>query len=197
MSTNNFFEDLRKYATTNNVPIIYEDGMTLLEEVITSQNVLSILEIGTAIGYSASRMASLNSKIKIETVEISKEMYQQACKNVKNIGLDKQITLHHADGLEFETTKKFDMIFIDAAKSQYIRFFEKFKTNLNDNGFIITDNLDFHGYVKQVERIESKNLRQLVGKIRRYIDFLEQNTEFETEFFDIGDGIAISKKVKQ
>ncbi len=191
-----YFKELRTYAKENDVPIIFEDGIELIEKFIKENNIKTILEIGTAIGYSSSRMASLDQEIRITTVEIRADHAKLAVENIKKAGLNRQITVYNDDGLEFETIDKFDMIFIDAAKSQYIRFFEKFKVNLNEGGVIVTDNLDFHGYVKQKERIESKNLRQLVGKIRRYISFLEDNEEFSTDFFDIGDGIAISKRVK-
>lgn len=191
-----YFKTLRDYAKENDVPIIFEDGIEFIEKFIIDHNVLKILEIGTAIGYSSSRMASLNKAIKIETVEIREDMAQIARKNISKAGLTEQINVTCKDGLEFTTDQKFDLIFIDAAKSQYIKFFEKFKDNLNEDGFILSDNLDFHGYVRQTERIQSKNLRQLVNKIRRYIDFLTDNEEFETEFFDIGDGIAVSKRVK-
>ena len=73
-------------------------------------------------------------------------------------------------------------------------FFNKFKENLNPKGIIISDNLSFHGYVEQKERIESRNLRQLVGKIRKYVDFLKDNKEFKTKFYKVGDGIAVSIK---
>jgi len=188
---------MRIYAKENNVPIIYEDGIEKIEEYINENNVLTILEIGCAIGYSSIRMAMQNEKIKITTVEISEEMVAKATANIKETGLDNQIEVILCDGLDFETNQKYDLIFIDAAKSQYIRFFDKFKENLNSDGAIISDNLDFHGYVKQEERIESKNLRQLINKIRKYITFLEDNNEFDTRFFDLGDGIAISKRVKK
>ena len=194
---NKFLSDMRIYAKENNVPIIYEDGIEKIEEYINENNVLTILEIGCAIGYSSIRMAMQNEKIKITTVEISEEMVAKATANIKETGLDNQIEVILCDGLDFETNQKYDLIFIDAAKSQYIRFFDKFKENLNSDGAIISDNLDFHGYVKQEERIESKNLRQLINKIRKYIAFLEDNNEFDTRFFDLGDGIAISKRVKK
>ena len=194
---NKFLSDMRIYAKENNVPIIYEDGIEKIEEYINENNVLTILEIGCAIGYSSIRMAMQNEKIKITTVEISEEMVAKATANIKETGLDNQIEVILCDGLDFETNQKYDLIFIDAAKSQYIRFFDKFKENLNSDGAIISDNLDFHGYVKQEERIESKNLRQLINKIRKYITFLEDNNEFDTRFFDLGDGIAISKRVKK
>ena len=85
------------------------------------------------------------------------------------------------------------MIFIDAAKSQYIKFFEKFKKNLKEDGTIISDNLKFHGLVNGTEENLSRNVRGLVRKLKKYIKFLEDNEEFKTEFIDIGDGISISK----
>ena len=88
------------------------------------------------------------------------------------------------------------MIFIDAAKGQYRKFFEKFQYFLAPGGVIITDNLKFHGYVGKSDTIESKNLRQLVKKIEGYIDYLKTNEEFTTEFYDIGDGVSVSKRVE-
>ena len=98
------------------------------------------------------------------------------------------------DALDINLEDKYDLIFIDAAKGQYIRFFEKYKKNLNKNGVIISDNMEFHGLVEQEERIESKNLRQLVNHIRDYISFLKDNTEFNTIFYKVGDGISVSSK---
>ena len=93
-----------------------------------------------------------------------------------------------------DVSDKYDLIFIDAAKAQYINFFEKFSKNLNKNGVIISDNIGFHGMVESDERIESRNLRQLVNKIRNYIDYLKENKKFTTEFYKIGDGISVSIK---
>lgn len=99
------------------------------------------------------------------------------------------------DALEVNLTGvSYDLIFIDAAKGQYKKFFEKFKFFLAEGGVIITDNLKFHGYVGKKETIDSKNLRGIVDKIESYIEFLKSNEEFETEFIDIGDGISVSKR---
>ena len=99
------------------------------------------------------------------------------------------------DALETKVDDEFDLIFIDAAKGQNIRFFELFSKNLKRNGTIITDNLNFHGLVnKDIEEIESRNVRGLVRKIRDYITFLKENREYETEFIDVGDGLAVSIK---
>ena len=188
------FKQIEKYAEEYNIPIMQKSGINFLTKYITENNVKNILEIGSAIGYSSIKMALVDEKIKVTTIEKDTTRYLQALKNIKEFDLEKRITLISADALEIELDGKYDLIFIDAAKGQYIKFFEKYSKNLKKNGAIISDNLDFHGYVKQEERIESKNLRQLVNKIRNYIDFLKNNTEFTTTFYKIGDGIIISVK---
>lgn len=191
---NKEFKQIEKYAEEFNIPIMEKSGINFLTKYITENNVKSILELGSAIGYSAIKMALVNEKIKVTTIERDDERYLIALKNIKEFGLEKRITLVHADALEIDLEEKYDLIFIDAAKGQYIKFFEKYSKNLNKNGVIISDNIEFHGFVNQEERIESKNLRQLVNKIRNYIDFLKNNKEFTTKFYKIGDGISVSFK---
>ena len=89
----------------------------------------------------------------------------------------------------------FDLIFIDAAKGQYINFFEKYKKNLAPDGVFISDNLSFHGMVDDLTLTHNYSTIKLVKKIRKYIDFLKKNTEFSTKFFDFGDGISVSKRI--
>ncbi len=186
-------EELEKYALENNVPIIQKDGLNFLIKYIKENNTKNILEVGTAIGYSAINMALVNQNIKITSIERNKEMYNLACINIRNFNLEDRITLIFGDALETEIEGTYDLIFIDAAKAQYIKFFEKYKINLAKNGAIITDNLNFHGLTKQPETIHSKNLRALVKKINNYKDFLKENKEFNTKFYEIGDGMAVSK----
>lgn len=186
-------ENLEEYAKENNVPIMMKDGIEFLKDYITKNNVLNILEIGTAIGYSAIQMC-LNSNAQVVSIERDKERYDLAIKNINDFNLNDRIKVINDDALDIDITGMYDLIFIDAAKSQSIKFFEKFKKNLNKNGVIITDNLNFHGLTHTKERIESRNVRQLVRKINEYITFLKENDEFETTFLDIGDGISISKK---
>ena len=191
---NRDFKYIEKYAEEHNVPIMEKSGIKFLTKYISENKVRNILEIGSAIGYSAIKMALVDDKIKVTTIERDSERYMEALKNIKEFGLEKRVTLVLADALDLELEDKYDLIFIDAAKGQYIKFFEKYSNNLKKNGVIVSDNLDFHGLVEQEERIASKNLRQLVNKIRNYIDFLKTNTEFTTKFYKIGDGISISTK---
>ena len=121
-------------------------------------------------------------------------MYEEAINNIESFNLSSRINVIYSDALDVELKDKYDLIFIDAAKSQYIKFFNKFKENLSDNGVIVTDNLSFHGLVKDSSNC-SRNTKQLVNKIKKYIEFLKDNKEYETEFISIGDGISITKKV--
>lgn len=187
-------EDIEYYAKSNNIPIMLKDGINFLTEYIKNNNIKKILEIGSAIGYSAIKMALVSCDIQVTTIERDKSMYDEAIKNISEMELNNQINVIFDDALNVELNEKYDLIFIDAAKSQYIKFFNKFKDNLVENGVIITDNLSFHGLVIDSSNC-SRNTKQLVKKIRKYIDFLKSNEEFETEFLSLGDGISISKKV--
>lgn len=186
--------EMEHYASMNNVPIIELDSIKFIMKYIKMNKVKSILEIGTAIGYSAILMANANNFCEITTIERDEKRYKEAVKNVNKSGLDKRIELVYNDAMEVNLSGcKYDLIFIDAAKGQYTKFFKKYSNNLKDDGVIITDNIAFHGLVEQEERIKNKNLRQLVDKIKRYITFLNENTSFDTRFYKVGDGISVSK----
>lgn len=187
-------QDMEAYAKQNNVPIMQEDGLRFMSKQIEEHNVLSILEVGTAIGYSAIRMAMIDSNIQIVSIERDEERYMQACQNVEKSGLSTQIKLLYADALEVELEGTYDMIFIDAAKAQYIKFFENYSPLLKEGGIIVSDNLQFHGMVEDMNLIKNRNTKQLVGKIKRYIAYLKEHPQYDTTFYDCGDGVAITKK---
>ncbi len=187
--------EMEDYAQEKNVPIIEKKSIAFIMKYIKDNNVKNILEIGSAIGYSAILMASSTPDVFVTTIERDEERYMECLKNVKKCGLDKKINVVFQDALDVFLSEdlKYDLIFIDAAKGQYMKYFEKYKYFLKDNGAIITDNLKFHGYVGKKDKIESKNLRGLVEKIENYIEFLKDNKEFDTSFYDIGDGLSVSK----
>lgn len=188
--------DMEAYARDNNIPIIEKDSITFIMKYIKLNNVKNILEIGSAIGYSSILMASVAPDIKITTIEKDQTRYLECLKNVKKCGLEKNIDVVFQDALDLNLSGNYDLIFIDAAKGQNTKFFEKFSYFLSDKGVIITDNINFHGYVNSKKEIESKNLNSLVEKIRDYIEFLKNNKEYTTKFYDIGDGLAVSFKNK-
>lgn len=191
--TNEQLVSFVSYAIENKVPIITYEGINFLIQLIKMNNVKRVLEIGTAIGYSSSKMA-LETGVEIVTIERSKEMYDIAIKNIKKMDLEDKITVIFNDALEVDekTLGTFDLIFIDAAKAQSIKFFEKYETILNEKGIIVTDNLLFHGLI--VEEIRDRNLRQLIGKIDRYNKYVVAREEYDTFIYEIGDGMSVSMK---
>ncbi|MGI6786957.1 MAG: O-methyltransferase [Acholeplasmataceae bacterium] len=188
---NHFIYNLKEYAIENNVPIINDEGLDFLLNLIKNYNVKTVLEIGTAIGYSAINMANLGCEI--ITVERDYFMYNEALKNIKLANFEKNIEIIHGDALEVEINQKVDLIFIDAAKAQYQKFFEKFKNNLNDNGLIVCDNLNFHNL--DINKV-SRRTKQLLKKINNFKLFLKDNDEFDTTIYNVGDGISVSKRRK-
>lgn len=173
------------------------DGIDYLCNYIKDHNIKSILEIGSAIGYSAIRMALVDNKIQITTIEKDEERYKEALKNISDFDLNSRIDIRLEDAMDCNIEGEFDLIFIDASKGHNIDFFNKYKKNLKENGVIITDNLSFHGLVEDESKIKTKNQRSLVKKIKLFIDFLDNNLEFSTEYINVGDKISISKKVKE
>ena len=187
--------EMKQYAEVNNVPIMVDEGIDFLTTFILKNHVKNVLEIGTAIGYSAIMMALVDPNLRITAIERDEVRYLEALKNVKAFGLENRITLIYNDAFNVKLEEKFDLIFIDAAKAQNIKFFEMFERNLEYRGVIITDNLKFHGLVdKKEEEIKSKNLRALVRKIKDYVDYLKTNEKYNTEFFEVGDGISVSTR---
>ena len=193
VEANKLLRELKKNAKEDGIPIMSDKGIDYLTTFILKNKINTVLEIGTAVGFSAISMALVNPKLKVVTIERDEERYMEAVKNVKKFDLEDRITCIFNDALNVKLDDKFDLIFIDAAKGQNINFFERFSTNLEDKGFIITDNMKFHGYVDMSEEeIKNRNLRGLVRKIKEYKTYLEENDKYETEFSDIGDGLAIS-----
>lgn len=187
--------EMERYAKDYNVPIIEKESIAFIMKFIKENNIKDILEIGSAIGYSAILMASVSDKVTVTTIERDETRYMECLKNVKKCDLEKRINVVCQDALEMNLSGvSYDLIFIDAAKGQYTKFFEKYKYFLKPGGVIITDNLKFHGHVGNRNNIASRNLKQLVGKIENYIDFLKNNDEFETKFYDVGDGLSVSMR---
>ena len=187
-------KELEEYAKINNIPIMQKDGILYLINYIKENNIKNILEIGSAIGYSSIMMASINSDIRITTIERDKDRYDLAVSNIKKYNLDKQINIIYGDAVDTDITGMYDLIFIDAAKGKNVFFFEKYKNNLVKRGTIITDNLSFHGLVEDSDLVKTKNQRGVVNKIKDFISFLDNNEEFATEYIPVGDKIAISKR---
>lgn len=199
LPSNQIIEKMATYAKEHKVPIINEEGMAFINQLVKITKPKRILEIGTAIGYSAINMALSYERAFIDTIERDANLASLAIKNIKECNLENRIRVFNEDALKLDLATlhpEYDLIFIDAAKSQYKVFFEKFDNLLISGGIIITDNILFHGLITTPEHIASRNLRQLVRKIGNYNTFLKEHPRYDTTFYNIGDGIAVSIKVK-
>ena len=189
-----YLNEMREYAVENHVPIIKDDGLMLLSQVIMLSKTKKVLEIGTAIGYSAICMSKLNTHV--TTIERDEEMYAKAMENIKNTNSN-NIDVIFGDALEqFDKLKdeRFDLIFIDAAKGQYKKFFEIYTPLLNDGGVVVCDNMIFHNSVHMDTENMSRSLRGLVNKLKLFTEYLISNPDFNTTIYEIGDGMAVSIK---
>ncbi|MFA7051157.1 MAG: O-methyltransferase [Bacilli bacterium] len=185
-------EEMEEDAKINKVPIISKDSLSFLFMLIDLKKPKRILEIGTAIGYCAINLASFDCDLIIDSIERDEALYNKAKVNVSKAKLEKRINLYLADALTIDNNelKTYDLIFIDGAKAQYEKFFNKFKSLLNESGIIVSDNLLFHNLL--FEENVSKNVKGLTNKLKKYNLFLKENEEFKTYFFQVGDGIGVS-----
>lgn len=191
------FASMEAFAKENNVPIMEKVGMETLLQILRIHQPQSILEIGTAIGYSALRMADALPEVSIVTIERNLERFTTASKYIEHAKKSEQIQLIHGDGLEAKDLVKdaapYDAIFIDAAKGQYKKFFELYAPLLSNNGIIIVDNVLFKGLVCETQ-FENRRVRSLVKKINEFNNWLMGHPDYHTAILPVGDGIAISKK---
>ena len=192
--------EMQDYAQKFDVPIIQDQGLELMLQLLRIKQPATILEIGTAIGYSSLMMARHLPNTRIVSIERDKARYDEAVNYHKRSNINEPVTLIKADALEIENEDipqgPFDVIFIDAAKAQYQKFFEKYESLLKEDGMIISDNLLFHGHIFDNNQKQSRNLKQLVRKINRYNDWLANHPNYDTLLLPIGDGVAISLKRK-
>ena len=169
-------EEIEKYAHVHKVPIMLSDGIEYLCNYIRDNNIKNILEIGSAIGYSAIKMAMVDDSINVTTIEKDIDRYNIACNNIEAFGLSNRINIILGDAMDVVVDSCYDLIFIDASKGHNIDFFNKYKENLSEYGVIITDNLAFHGLVDNDELVKTKNQRGIVKKIKMFIEFLNNNS---------------------
>ena len=194
---NLLFTEMESFAEEHKVPIMELVGIETLLQLLRMKDASKILEVGTAIGYSALRMAEALPNAEIVTIERDEERIAIAEQYIKRSGDAERIILIKGDALEVcdqvAEQGPFDVIFIDAAKGQYQRFFELYAKYLQTDGMIITDNVLFKGLVAETE-IESKRIRNLVRKINNFNHWLMEHPEYHTVILPVGDGIAISKR---
>ncbi|WP_425539947.1 O-methyltransferase [Microaceticoccus formicicus] len=189
-----FLLSLEEYAARYEVPIIERESLALLELMVNLKNPKRILEIGTAIGYSTIAMAKISSNVIIDTIDIDEENLSVAQLNIAEAGYDNRIFLHYGDASDVldNLKEKYDMVFIDAAKSHYREYFDKCLNLVNDNALIISDNVLFKGLIANDELV-NRRARTLVRAMRNYLEFLTHTKGLSTSVLPVGDGVAITK----
>ena len=194
-----YVTEIEEYAEQHDVPIMEKSSIEVLLLLLSMQQPKKIVEIGTAIGYSAIRMALKLPNTEIYTIELDEERYHQANLNIKEMGLEKQVHTFHGDALslsdQLNDSGPFDALFIDATKAKYTKFFGLYEPMLSENGIIYTDNVLFKGTVAR-DRAELKTRRQrtLVRKLNEYNHWLFTLDNYETTMIPVGDGIAVTKR---
>ena len=187
---------LKEIALSENIPIIEDAGLEFISDFIKEHKISKVLEIGSGIGYSAIGLALKNPALKITTIERDLLRYQKAKQHFELFQLVPRIQLINGDALKIKLDEVFQLIFIDAAKSQTLRFINHFYENLETEGYLIIDNLNFHGFTKQYPKIKNRNTRQLVGKIIKFKKEIVLDDRFQVLINeDLGDGLAILKKL--
>lgn len=184
------FQDLKNLAIINKIPVILDDGLLFIKELILKEKIKHILEIGTAISYSAHHFASLGCIV--DTIERDPLMIEYASEYINKLGYEKQINLIIGDAelIELKRENKYDLIFIDAAKAKNKLFFEKYEKYLNKKGLIVSDNINFHNLdINKVNR----RTKRLLQKIEEFKTFLINNEKYNTTFYNVGDGISVSR----
>ncbi|EKP3961533.1 O-methyltransferase [Listeria monocytogenes] len=194
-----FFEELEAYAKENEVPIMEPDSLYCLLQILDIQKPKRILELGTAIGYSALKMADKLPDAEIITVERDEERYEHAIHNIQRYGANDRVKVLLTDAIEgaeeILANGPFDAIFIDAAKAQYEKFFHIYTDSLAENGVIYSDNVLFKGLALDMTPEKQRKLR-VARKMRHFNDFLVTHPDFETTTIPLGDGLSISKRKK-
>lgn len=191
----NSIEEIKKKALEDHIPIIMDDTLEVVGKILEKIKSKKILEIGTAVGYSAIRFSEyLNENGYIDTIERDEERVKEANQNIKDLGLDEKIHIFEGDALEILPTLAgpYDVVFIDAAKGKYPIFLSEALRMLANNGIIIADNILYKGYV--MSDYNKHKQRTAVRGLREFLKNLNENENLTTEIIEVGDGLAISRK---
>ena len=188
-------KDIKKYGVENNIPITKDEVLDMIIKMINDNDYKNILEIGTAIGYGSITMANNTNLQHIDTLEIDADRYKIALENIEKAGLDTRIKVYLTDAKDYivKCDKKYDLIYLDGTKGQYINYLPYLLKILNDDGVIVADNLFFHGMVTGKIPV-SKGCRAMIKGLHKYIDEITSSPNLDSKIIEIGDGVGITKK---
>ena len=178
-------------------PIIREKSLALLIDLLKKHKPKQILEVGAFIGYSAAVMLETCPNAYVVTVEKDEENAKFAIQNLNELGFVDRFEVANQDAYDFliENKKKFDFIFLDGPKGQYIKYLPYLKECLNKGGVLVADDIMFYGLVSFDGKIDHKH-RSLVNNLRKFLDALKADKDFSTEIHDFEDGMSVSIKLK-
>ena len=187
-------EKIKQKALEEHIPIIMDDTLEVVDRILKEVQPKRILEIGTAVGYSAMCFSEyLQGDGKIDTIERDEERIAEAKVNIKNVGVEDKINIYEGDAVEILPTlnEKYDVVFIDAAKGKYPFFLKEALRMIKPTGVILADNILYKGYV--MSDYNKHKQRTAVRNLREYIKEVSENPNLETEILEVGDGLAISR----
>ena len=183
---------VKNEAIKNHIPIIMDDSLEVIKDIIEKENPKKILEIGTAVGYSASMFAIYAKEAIVDTIELDVERAEEAKVNISNIGLKDRINIIIGNAVEIlpNMDDKYDFIFIDANKGKYPVFLQEALRLSHKGSVIIADNILYKGYVMSDYNLHKQ--RTAVRHLREYIKDSTENENLDTKIIEVGDGLAIS-----
>ena len=189
-------KEIEDFAKSNKVPIVQKETGKFLEFMVSLKKPLRILELGTAIGFSAILMYnSANKNTHITTIERDENMISLAKQNIKKFGLEDKIIIKEGECLEVLASldEPYDLIFMDAGKGHYNHFLPHCLRLLKEDGIIIADNVLFRGMVATDDLVKRRKIT-IVKRMRTYLDMVSDNQELITSVIPMGDGIAVTKR---
>ncbi len=186
--------EIKQKALDDRVPIMEDEGMDYLCCFLQENKVHTLLEVGTAVGYSSIMMAHCNPELRILTLEQDEERYAEAVYNIKRCHMENRIDAVCTNAREYDTDEMFDVIFLDGPKAHNQQLFERFEKNLNPGGYFIIDDVWFHGFIDNPELMRSKRLKKLVSKLKQFTDNMMNNSDYECTYLKIGDGVLIARR---
>lgn len=191
----NTIDLIKAKASQDKIPSMLDEGLFYCEHLIQSQQLKTVLEIGTGYGIWSIHMASTNPDLKITTLELNSQRAVIAQENIKTLNLLDRITLITTDALSYHPTENFDLIFIDGPKSQNKILFQRYHPFLKQDGYIIVDNINFHGEANRNSLAQSRDLRQMMRKINNFKEWIIHESDLNVKSLEIGDGLLlISRK---
>lgn len=190
---NDLLKRIKANAIENHIPIIMDDTLAVLQQIFSEEKPKNMLEIGTAVGYSAICFSEYISEI--DTIEKDSERAQEAIKNIKNMKLQDNIKLFVGDAVEILPTieKSYDVVFIDASKGKYPFFLEQALRLTHKNSIIIADNVLYKGYV--LSDYNKHKQRTAVRNLREFLKNIQDNSELDSKLLEVGDGLMVCKKL--